>query len=160
MNWMRKYRSQNLRYEGGMRMEKHVTQALQHYGNGYTCAQAVLCAYAEDMGLDLETAYRMAEGFGGGFGGMQEICGALSAAFAVISYYSSDGKIEGGQTKPETFAKIREAEYFREKYGSVVCREVLCGEKPQPFKCGAKVKLAAEIAGKYCPRDIVPTPDL
>lgn len=130
-------------------MEKHVTQALKNYGNGYTCAQAVLCAYAEDMGLSMETAYRMIEGFGGGFGGMQEVCGALSAAFAVISYYSSDGKIEGGQTKQETFAKIREAaEYFKEQYGSVVCREVLCGAKHQPFKCGAKVKLAAEIVEK------------
>ena len=130
-------------------MEKHVTQALKNYGNGYTCSQAVLCAYAEDMGLSMETAYRMIEGFGGGFGGMQEVCGALSAAFAVISYYNSDGKIEGGQTKQETFAKIREAaEYFKEQYGSVVCREVLCGAKPQPFKCGAKVKLAAEVVEK------------
>lgn len=130
-------------------MEKHVTQALQNYGNGYTCSQAVLCAYAEDMGLSVETAYRMAEGFGGGFGGMQEVCGALSAAFAVISYCSSDGRIEGGQTKLETYAEIREAaECFKEEYGSVVCREVLGGAKPQPFKCGAKVKLAAEIVGK------------
>lgn len=130
-------------------MEKRVTQALKNYGSGYTCAQAVLCAYAEDMGLDMETAYRMLEGFGGGFGGMQEVCGALSAAFAVISYYSSDGKIEGGRTKPETYARIREAaEYFREQYGSIVCHEVLGGAKPQPFKCGAKVKLAAEIVEK------------
>ncbi len=130
-------------------MEKHVTQALRNYGNGYTCAQAVLCTYAEDMGLDMETAYRMIEGFGGGFGGMQEVCGVWSAAFTVISYYSSDGKMEGGQSKSETFARIREAaEYFKEKYGSVVCREVLGGAKPQPFKCGAKVKLAAEIVEK------------
>ncbi len=135
-------------------MERHVTQALQNYGNGYTCAQAVLCAYAEDMGLDMETAYRMIEGFGGGFGGMQEVCGALTAAFAVISYYSSDGRLEGGQTKLETYAKIREAaEYFKEEYGSVVCREVLCGAKPQPFKCGAKVKLAAEIVEKMMGRE-------
>lgn len=135
-------------------MEKHITQALKNYGNGYTCSQAVLCAYAEDMGLSMETAYRMIEGFGGGFGGMQEVCGALSAAFAVISYYSSDGKIEGGQTKLETYARIREAaEYFREQYGSVVCREVLGSAKPQPFKCGAKVKLAAEIVEKMINRE-------
>ncbi|MDE7178605.1 MAG: C-GCAxxG-C-C family protein [Lachnospiraceae bacterium] len=141
-------------------MERHVTQALQNYGKGYTCAQAVLCAYAQDMGLDMETAYKMIEGFGGGFGGMQEVCGALSAAFAVISYYSSDGKIEGGQTKLETYAKIREAaEYFKKEYGSVVCREVLGGAQPQPFKCGAKVKLAAEIAGNYCPKGIMGTSD-
>lgn len=88
-------------------MERHVTQALHNYGKGYTCAQAVLCAYAQDMGLDMETAYKMIEGFGGGFGGMQEVCSA----------------------------------------------------QPQPFKCGAKVKLAAEIAGNYCPKGIMGASD-
>lgn len=43
--------------------------ASQNYQNGYTCSQAVFSAFAEEMGVNLELAYRMFEGFGGGFGG-------------------------------------------------------------------------------------------
>lgn len=120
-------------------MEKHVAEAIQNYAKGYTCSQAVMCAFADDMGIDRDIVYKMIEGFGGGCGGMQEVCGALSAAFAVISFHYSDGKLEGGESKLETYAKIREAaDAFREKFGAIVCRDVLNGSKPQPFKCGEK----------------------
>lgn len=39
---------------------------------------------------------------------MQEVCGALSAAFVVISFHYSDGKLEGGESKLDTYAEIRE----------------------------------------------------
>lgn len=130
-------------------MEKHVTETIQNYANGYTCSQAVMCAYAEEMGIDKKVAYKMIEGFGGGCGGMQEVCGALSAAFAVISFHYSDGKLEGGDSKLDTYAKIREAAaMFEEKFGAIVCRDVLNGKKPQPFKCGEKVRIAAEIVNQ------------
>jgi hypothetical protein len=29
-------------------MEQHVTEALQNYAKGYTCSQAVLCAFANE----------------------------------------------------------------------------------------------------------------
>lgn len=61
----------------------------QAYGNGCNCSQAVFCAFAGDMGLDETTAYKLMEGFGGGFGAMQEVCGAFCVAAVVISYYTS-----------------------------------------------------------------------
>lgn len=132
-------------------MEQHVKEALQNYAKGYTCSQAVMCAYTDRLGIKKDVAYKMIEGFGGGCGGMQEVCGAMSAAFAIISFYYSDGKLEDGQSKLDTYKKIREAaEMFKEEYGSVVCREVLNGAKPQPFKCGKKVRIAAEIVDKMC----------
>ena len=44
------------------------------YQKGCTCSQAVFSAFAEDMNLDPVTAYKIMEGFGGGFGAMQEVC--------------------------------------------------------------------------------------
>ena len=41
---------------------------------GYNCSQAVVGAWAEDIGLDSETAYKIASGFGGGIGRMREVC--------------------------------------------------------------------------------------
>ena len=130
-------------------MEDKVKESLQNYAKGYTCSQAVICAYADQIGMDKELAYKVFEGFGGGFGGQQEVCGALSAVLGIISYYYSDGKLEGGQSKLDTYVKIREAsELFAREFGSIVCKEVLHGEKPKPFKCGAKVRIAAEIVEK------------
>lgn len=38
--------------------------------NGYNCAQAVACAFAEEAGVDKATVFRIAEGFGSGMGTM------------------------------------------------------------------------------------------
>lgn len=125
--------------QGGVKMREKLKIAVESYKNGCTCSQAVISAFAEDMGLSAETAYRIMEGFGGGFGGRQEVCGAFSAAVAVVSFYCSSGSMDG-KSKAETYKIInRLAELYEERYGSVVCREILNGEKPRPFKCGGKV---------------------
>ncbi|MCM1543418.1 MAG: C-GCAxxG-C-C family protein [Blautia sp.] len=76
-------------------IDEKLKLAEKYYVGGYTCSQAVFCAFAEDLGLDGKTAYRIMEGFGGGFGARQEVCGAFSAATAVISYYMSSGSLDG-----------------------------------------------------------------
>ena len=119
-------------------MDTRLVIAKKAYEKGYTCSQAVFCAYAGDMGIDEKTACRIMEGFGGGIGGMQEVCGALSAASAVISYYCSTGKPEGRQ---DTYRVVRKAaEKFKHEYCGVTCREILRGERPQAFRCSMKVK--------------------
>lgn len=131
-------------------MNEKVMECLQNYGaKGYNCAQSVLCTYAEDLGLDKQLAYRMAESLGGGFGGMQEVCGAFSAACLVLSNYTSDGKLEGGSSKPITReAILKAAEMFKEEMGSIICREILGGEKITHGSCGKRVRVAAEIVEK------------
>ena len=121
-------------------MNDKLKAAGQNYGNGFTCSQSVFCAYADEMGIDPDTACRMMEGFGGGMGGLQEVCGALAAACAIVSYYSCDGKPDM-EKRQETYAQVRKAaELFRHEYGGITCREVLHGEKPKAFQCGMKIK--------------------
>lgn len=127
-------------------MDERLKTASQAYGKGCTCSQAVFCAYAEDMGISQQTACRIMEGFGGGIGGLQEVCGALAAASAIISYYSSDGTPEIGRKRQEIYSKVRKAaEIFQKEYGGITCREVLHGESPKAFQCGMKVKDAVLI---------------
>lgn len=129
-------------------MEEKLKLAGQAYGNGCTCSQAVFCVFARDMGLDETTAYKIAEGFGGGFGGMQEVCGAFCAAAAVISYYTSSGSMDG-TSKGKTYRAIRRAaEIFQQEYGSIRCREILRGNAPKAFQCGMKVKDAVLVVHK------------
>ncbi len=54
--------------------------AVQYKHSGYNCAQAVISAYADELGIDLETARALGAGFGAGMGTMGATCGALCGA--------------------------------------------------------------------------------
>ena len=114
----------------------------------YACSQAVFSAYAEDIGIDHQTACRMMEGLGGGIGGLQEVCGALSAASTVISYYYADDSSIGGEKRKKVYKKVRKAaEIFRKEYDGITCRDALNGEKPKG-QCSMKVKDCILIINK------------
>ena len=68
----------------------YLESATQNYKSHYNCAQSILCAYSNLLGIDEKTAFKLSEGFGGGMG-MKETCGAVTAMFAVLSYLKSDG---------------------------------------------------------------------
>ena len=51
-------------------MESRIEKAIALHGLGYNCAQSVACTYADVMGLDETTVFRMMEAQGLGMGGM------------------------------------------------------------------------------------------
>jgi C_GCAxxG_C_C family probable redox protein len=65
-------------------MSKRQERAVMLYKSGYNCAQAVAIAYSEVLGMSEEKAGAIFSGFGGGFGGQHEVCGAVSAMTAVL----------------------------------------------------------------------------
>ncbi len=96
------------------------------FKEGYNCSQAVFGAFCEELGVDFDTAVKLASGFGGGIGRMREVCGTftgLTMAVSMIYGYSDPMAVE---TKTELYEKIRSlAEKFREENGSIICRELL-----------------------------------
>lgn len=138
--------------------------AKENFLNGYNCSQSVLLAFQEEIGLDPVTAARLASSFGGGMGRLREVCGAVSGMFMVagILYGYEDPKAFEG--KKEHYARIQQlANSFREKHGSIVCREMLGLEQktdqPTPSKrteeyykkrpCGDIIKDAADLMEQY-----------
>ena len=104
----------------------HSQKAQELFYAGYNCAQAVFCAFAEDMGLDLDTAARLASSFGGGLGRLRELCGALAGAELALGMLRGYSDLTDPALKAEHYARVRElAERFREKNGSYLCRELL-----------------------------------
>ena len=75
---------------------------------GYNCAQAVVCAFCERFGVDEQTAFRLAEGFGFGMGSM-ETCGAVSAMTMVAGLINSDGNLSSPGTKKVCYNSKRNA---------------------------------------------------
>lgn len=121
--------------------DEKLKAAADQYGKGCNCAQAVFSAFAEDMGIEPQTALRMMEGFGCGMGGMQGVCGALSAACAIISYFCCDGTVGDEEKTQATYRHIQKAfEVFQREYGGITCRAILHDQQPKPFQCCMKVK--------------------
>lgn len=100
-------------------------RAVELHKKGYNCAQCVVCAYSDKVGLDPKTAFRMAEGFGAGMGGFQGVCGALTGVFMLTGLKTDGSGMEGTKTKQETYKKIKElTRKFEEMNGSVICSEL------------------------------------
>ena len=45
-------------------MNERAKKALEYHKKGYNCSQAVACSFCEEFGVDEETMFRIAEGFG------------------------------------------------------------------------------------------------
>lgn len=107
-------------------MESKRKKALSLFHQGYNCAQSVFAAYAEDYGIPVEQALRLAASFGAGIGRMRETCGAFSGAILVIGLET--GAVDGADAagKQRNYEAVQQlAEQFREKNGSLLCRDLL-----------------------------------
>ena len=98
-----------------------VQKAEALFTGGCNCAQAVFAAFADELGMDEESAKRIATGLGGGVGRMREVCGAVSAAAMIIGMRLGPDKTKAYPAIQEFCAK------FKEKAGSIVCRDLLKG---------------------------------
>ncbi|MFH0784687.1 MAG: C-GCAxxG-C-C family protein [Pseudomonadota bacterium] len=105
-------------------MEKQEMAVAQFFG-GYRCSQAVLEAFAPELGLDVDVARKISLGLAGGAGCGGE-CGAVEAAYLVNG-------LRFGFTHPgdsERFKKVigKNGEFaarFKELHRSLNCQELI-----------------------------------
>lgn len=136
----------------------HAEKAAELFVGGYNCAQAVAVAFCDVTGLDEKLAAKMASAFGGGVGGLREVCGAFSGAVMVLSnlYGYDDPQDDAG--KKETYAHVQAlAEQFKELNNSIICRELMANMPVDPNPtpkakeyyakrpCARMVMVAAEL---------------
>lgn len=101
-------------------------EAIRKYKSGFSCSQAVACAYADVMDMSEECAYRLSEGFGGGMGHYGHTCGACSAMVMVASYQLCPDMKHIGKSKNVTYPVIkRMVENFKEVNGNLDCFDIL-----------------------------------
>jgi C_GCAxxG_C_C family probable redox protein len=102
--------------------------AEKKFKEGFNCAQSVLFSYADELGLSRDLALRIANGFGGGMGRKQEVCGAVSGGIMVLGLKYGRGENEGKEKQELTYQKVRELiDAFVNEYGTMNCRELLSG---------------------------------
>ena len=109
-------------------MSNHAELAKRLFIEGYNCSQAVFCAFFDVTGLEMDAAARMASSFGGGLGRLREVCGTVSGAALVLGMVRGYADPKDYAAKKAHYALVQEfARRFREKNGSIVCRELLRG---------------------------------
>ena len=142
----------------------HAEQAQALFMQGYNCAQAVFAAFCDETGLTQQQALKLASGFGGGVGGMREVCGAVSGLTLTLSAIYGYDAPDDRAAKLALYHGVQEAaERYRAENGSIICRELLGLSQdvkkvdPAPrtqeyYKkrpCPELVAMAARIADDY-----------
>ena len=137
-------------------------KAMAYFKEGYNCAQAVVLAFHDELGLDRETALRLASSFGGGMGCLREVCGAVSGMFLVAGLKQGYTTPNDQTEKKAHYQRIQDlASAFKKQNPSIICRDLLglteaARKEPQErsadyYKkrpCAELVGLAAEIVAQ------------
>ena len=138
----------------------YAEKACKNFKDGYNCAQSVLLAFSDIVGMDKETSLKLSSSFGGGMGRLREVCGAVSSMFMVAGILKGYTTPNNDEIKGTHYALIQElAKEFESKCGSIICRELLGlpegADSPTPSKrteqyykerpCENCIKIASEI---------------
>ncbi len=126
-------------------------KAVENHKKGCNCAQAVACVFADKLGYSEDEIFRFTEAFGGGMGGTQGVCGAVSAMVFVVGGIKSFGF----DKLPETNKKVSYStagelmKKFQDKVGTILCREIKSEKLCSCDGCIAEaVKILEEIIGE------------
>ncbi len=107
-------------------MKTHSEKAAELFVNGCNCSQAVFGAFAEDCGIDFETALKLSSSFGGGMGRLRETCGAVTGMFMVAGLLKGYADTDDKEAKDNHYKLIQElANEFKSVYETYNCNELL-----------------------------------
>ena len=113
-----------------------------NFESGMNCAQAVVLAFKDEMGLSEDALKKLIIGFGGGFARQRYVCGAVSGMTMVIGYLKSDGNDKLG-----AYAIVKSAcDEVASLTGSIICSELMGANK---IPCAEICKIVADVTAKY-----------
>lgn len=101
-------------------------QAQGFFRKGYNCSQAVFATFCQDIGIDLETGLKLSSSFGGGMGGLRQVCGAVTAMFMIAGLKYGYVDSNDINLKNKHYKLIQNlAKKFTDEFGSIICKELL-----------------------------------
>ena len=107
-------------------VQERVERAQNYFNAGYNCAQAVVMAFDDVMGLNTEELARLTAPFGGGMGRMREVCGTVSGMAFLAGAIKPSADPSNLDERKENYALVQKfAQEFRDENGDIVCRRLL-----------------------------------
>ena len=109
-------------------LEERKERARKLHKQGYNCSQCVVMVFDDIHGLSEDVATRVSAGFGGGVGGLRQVCGAVSG----IVMLEGLTKYSRPSDKSMLYAEVKAAaDEYKALTGSIVCGDLLKpGRKP------------------------------
>ncbi len=127
------------------------TLAASRFEQGFSCSQAVFSAYAEELGLDRDTALKIAGTFGGGMGRMGQTCGAITGALMALGLKFGATDAADKKAKEQTYGRVRAfAQQFETRNGSLTCQDLLGCDIGTP--AGQKMAQEQGLYKRICPK--------
>lgn len=126
--------------------------ALSRFNDGFLCSQAVLAAFAPQLGMDEKTAIKVAGVFGGGVANTGGTCGAVSGAFMVIGLKYADTDVKNYRAAKKANAVTREfINKFLTLNRSTICKELInCDiSTSEGFKYAIEKNLYTTVCPKF-----------
>ena len=127
-------------------MNQYEEKAIEYHSGNYNCAQAMALAFKDQLELDGDTLLKLTSSFGGGMGGMGEICGIINSMFMIwgLKYgYSNNPTSEEKRAHNKALRAL--AEKFKAENGSINCRELIAMQKETGGSCATCVGSGARI---------------
>lgn len=128
----------------------YAEKADHYFAQGFACSQAVLAAFADELGLTEEQALKISACFGSGMG-QGEVCGACTGALMALGLkygHCRQDDIAGRERRKEVTDAFLSA--FKEENGSILCKELLGCDvgTPQGLATARETNLFTE----FCPK--------
>lgn len=103
----------------------HIEKAKEFFKKKFHCSQAVLAAFAEELGLTEEQALKLGACFGSGMR-KGEVCGACTGALMVLGLKYGQADEQDIESRLMT-NKVTDLflEKFKKENGSYICKELL-----------------------------------
>jgi C_GCAxxG_C_C family probable redox protein len=115
---------------------------LELNNKGYCCSQILMILALREQGKANPDLVRSLGGLGLGIGTSEHMCGALSGAACLLSFYAGKGRDDEKEDERLPLMIGELVEWFHEKiggdYGGVRCKEILedTGQGPDMTRCG------------------------
>ena len=128
----------------------HKEKANQYFCDKFHCSQAVLAAFAEELGITEEQALKLGACFGSGMR-KGEVCGACTGALMVLGLQY--GQYKKGDMESRSRANAVNDKFldeFRNRNGSYICNALLGCDISTPD--GVAYALEHQLFTEFCPK--------
>ena len=136
-------------------MESRIEQAVERYQEGYTCSQAVFATYADLFDIPWEQALKLSAPFGGGVGGLRQLCGSVSGMTLIAGLYNGMTQPGDKAARKSNFDIVKHlAVRFEKEHGSIRCGQLLGLEPglPEGYRkkpCAEYVRTCARLIEEH-----------
>lgn len=128
----------------------HIELAKKYFEQKFHCSQAVLAAFAEELGLKEEQALKLGGCFGGGMC-KGEVCGACTGALMVLGLKFGQYDITDIESRKKTNdMTVKFLDTFKKENGSYMCKDLLgCDLSTDE---GKQYALNNNLFVEFCPK--------